>query len=654
MSDMSQRLPNLYQLLGLKPLEADSQPIVTALKRVQAKLESLKQRTAQSVPSDEQVRLQKVLALGQKYLLDPTRKVSYDRQWSSVYGTKPASGSDTTESHVVTQQVVTQQVAAQPAASSKTPNKVSVDKAQVVSSSVAPTSEAQLYWDTSLLDPLLPDGDPHAPFDMSSYLRSSEVRDPLAAAADLQRLIALLGGEPMPTAAPVTNAFNTANNINTASAITAATVTALSSEADVSGNGVSGSEVYGSHVTDESSASGAQGISLSGPSSPVVGRVASPSASVSNLAKRMRQKQQRSLVIGGASLVGGLIALGLLAMFLMNGSRGQRPTVAQTTGNRPTTTTAQLAQPPADQPAQTATKPNDSGFGGLLQPGEGIAPLQIQAVPLDATDSGSAMPNAMPNTIPNTMPGPMPSPLPNAMPETMPNSPAPVPTAPVPTTPTEPATAPQSPAPMTPPTTAPPTPAPQANAPAEDARLTNQDKQKWQAGMVAVRDSLGKLDIGEAETRLAELQATAKTNLQRTQHGRLLEVAGLVKTARDAIVGAIQGLDSAESFKVGGSTEAVFIEGDDTRLAVRVSGRQHAYPLAEIPVAIGSALIDLNMDVAHAKTMASKGAYIMLGPKNKLLLPKGKQLLQEAAAAGAISSEVAQFYEDDYSLAALP
>ncbi len=92
----TQRLPNLYQLLGLQGPESNREKIVAALKRAQAKVESLK---ADSARASDAARLQKVIALGQKYLLPAEQKAAYDAQWNVTYGsaTKPTNAAVSAE-----------------------------------------------------------------------------------------------------------------------------------------------------------------------------------------------------------------------------------------------------------------------------------------------------------------------------------------------------------------------------------------------------------------------------------------------------------------------------------------------------------------------------------------------------------------------------
>ncbi len=193
-----------------------------------------------------------------------------------------------------------------------------------------------------------------------------------------------------------------------------------------------------------------------------------------------------------------------------------------------------------------------------------------------------------------------------------------------------------------------------AMAAAADAKLTKEDKQAWQRSMTEVKAALSKLDSTKAYAKLDSLKTAAKTKLQREQLERMNEVTGFIKDVRDAMVGAIGKLSGADTFRIGTSTEAAFVEGDDKHIVVRVAGERRAYLLEDMPVGMGEALLDLKLDVAHANSLARKGAYILLHPKNTQAMGRGKSMLAEAAAAGAISAELARFYEDDYSLAQLP
>jgi hypothetical protein len=273
---------------------------------------------------------------------------------------------------------------------------------------------------------------------------------------------------------------------------------------------------------------------------------------------------------------------------------------------------------------------------GLPQPGQGDAQLSIDVAP-DAPSAPQNMPSASPAAAPTTAPTAAPAAAEVAQ-TAAPTAGSAAASEPKPAA--EPASESQQPAPVM-----------------ADAKLSRQDKQAWQAGMNEAKKLIGEHDFEGAEQKLAQLRQMAKTAVQREQLSRIEQIGGLVKEARQAISDAITGMAAAETVKIGTSTVASFIEGDQSKITIRVSGERRSYAIEEMPVPLGLALMDLKLDMAQATTLARKGAYIVMycatHPSNKTMLPRGKQMLDDAAAAGAITPELAKFYEDDTSLAAV-
>lgn len=573
MSDApSSRLPNLYQLLALAGPEESRETIESAVSRALERAASV-QATAASSPraAAEAERLRKLAALAQKLLLDPERKASYDAQWRAVYQpSKPAAP--------------------------------------------APAAAAPSASRASRFESLLPAGDPQAPFDMAAFLSSSQTRDPAAAEADLNKLIALLSGE------------QAASNLSTAAVDPA-------------------NAVVEARLADPAADDGLPaGLKLS----PGSGGESAAPAMV--LAKRLQKKKQRALVLGGLGLAAGLVGLAVLGtMLLGEGTPSKSGTLAQGTAPKPGPVRGsglpqvKLDGPGSSEAGQAAGgAAMESGLAqppvgsGLPQPGQGDAQLSIDVAP-DAPSAPQSMPSASPAAAPTTAP--------TAAPAAAEVAQAAAPTAgsaaasePKPAA--EPASESQQPAPVM-----------------ADAKLSRQDKQAWQAGMNEAKKLIGEHDFKGAEQKLAQLRQMAKTAVQREQLSRIEQIGGLVKEARQAISDAITGMAAAETVKIGTSTVASFIEGDQSKITIRVSGERRSYAIEEMPVPLGLALMDLKLDMAQATTLARKGAYIVMycatHPSNKTMLPRGKQMLDDAAAAGAITPELAKFYEDDTSLAAV-
>ncbi|MGN6547441.1 MAG: hypothetical protein ACTHK7_20480 [Aureliella sp.] len=582
MSDAAARLPNLYQLLGLAPLESDSSKIAAAIKRLQKP-----EGQDAAAGAAELQRSQKVVALAQKYLLDPQRKAAYDQQWKAVYQAGPTA----------TQPAAAKTPPEKSAQTKSSPVKAAPAKAAVASVATAsPVSPSSPAWDYTRLDALLPTGDPQAAFDMASFLRTGgESRDPLVAQADLDKLIALLSGA--------------VGSAGESSAAVAPMVQPLEA---------------GAIASEEA---GGSGLSISpGP------RRAESLAPSGGLARRMRQRKQRALVFGGGALAAGLIGLVLLGVYLFSPKSDSADVeVARAASGKPAPkpTPMRGGLPKIDlaaAPALPDTQADGSPAGsGLPKPGEGALSLQVD-VPMAAESKPEPKPkpDPQPKPEPETKPGPKPDPEPKPDPKPEPNpEPKPEPTAE-------------------------PKPEP---VPAADPELTGQEKAAWQKGMTKARDLIGAHKFEAAEQQLADLKSAAKTSQQRGQLERLEQVLGLVKDFRQAMQHAIAGLGAAETFKIGKSTVASFVEGDDEKITVRVAGQRRSYPLEEAPVPLGLGLADLKLDVESPTTLACKGAYIVTHENNRMTLDQGKQMLQAAADAGAITPELAKFYEDDYSLA---
>ena len=573
---------------------------ITSLESDRGKIETavkrLLQRAAERTGSDatahaaEFQRIQKIAALARKYLLDPKLKPAYDQQWKAAYQLSAKPAKSATAAAVV------EPPAPATTTTTGTTATTSLKPMSTATAVAARAAEAQAFvWDTSRLDQLLPGGDPQAPFDMAAYLRSADTRDPAAAEADLNKLIGLLS------------------------------------------EGATAEEGQAAHCSDDDEPTAAQPSAVTRATSSAV----SPFTSTATLAKRMQKKKQQSLLIGGIALATGLLGLAVLGVFLMQGTSNDiasgladnnpRADAAARASRLPrddsSTASGQLQETTSDQPVVGS---------GLPRPGAGNATLAIdsempianQQRPSEATQSAdSASPQAAANDSASATPAPLTPAVGAGLPDKQPEN--------------------KQPDNKTAETMPPDTKLP-------DASLTAAEKQAWADGMLEAKKLIANHDFEAAQQKLDSLKASAKTAQQRGQWERLGQVNELMRDARQAIVAAISALDAAETFKIGKSTVASFIEGDASKITVQISGRDQSYALPEMPVAMGLALIDLKLDVAHANSLARKGAYIMLHPKNTLALQRGRQMLNEAADAGAISAELAKFYEDDYSLSTAP
>ncbi len=268
--------------------------------------------------------------------------------------------------------------------------------AQSVTVQASSTAESGPQWDMQSLEELLPEGDPLAAFDMSAYLATSEIRDPLAAEADLMKLLTLLSGE-VAASQPV-----------------AAPQPALHDVASITEPGYTDSLATQATFAPSMSPA-AHELGIARPQS------STSTSGVSSFNKRRRQKKQQAIIVGGTVLaiaVGGLVYMGVQLMgrgtnanqtVALNGdsavapgqpadaaSAGTPSTPAAATMNGNGNTSASATDSP-DMAADDAggNKPRANGRrrrggSGLPQPGEDVPRLEIQATPVP--DAG--MPNA--------------------------------------------------------------------------------------------------------------------------------------------------------------------------------------------------------------------------------------------------------------------
>jgi hypothetical protein len=196
----------------------------------------------------------------------------------------------------------------------------------------------------------------------------------------------------------------------------------------------------------------------------------------------------------------------------------------------------------------------------------------------------------------------------------------------------------------------PPTPQPTPE-PTAEPDLTDAEKSKWHKAMKELLKTLGNQDFATAKKQLTESEALARTQLQKEQHKRIATVARLAEEYHGFLVDAITGLEASETFKIGGSTEAAFIEGNESAVSLKIRGRIQTFKLTEMQIGVANGLVDLKMDVAHPTSKARKAAFVLVHPKtNDLALKRAREQMAEAAGAGAVEADMATVFDEDYSL----
>lgn len=150
------KIPNLYELLKLAPLESNDGDIRAALRQLAERIKQMKS-------PDAAMQATKLFQYAKVQLLEPSKKAAYDSAWQKVYG---SNGSE-------------------PSTEPAPPNS---------------KEAAEPGWDLTELTSLLPTDDPAAPLDLAAFLESSDVnvaglRSVEDLDRDFQRLFQLLGGQ---------------------------------------------------------------------------------------------------------------------------------------------------------------------------------------------------------------------------------------------------------------------------------------------------------------------------------------------------------------------------------------------------------------------------------------------------------------------------
>lgn len=191
-------------------------------------------------------------------------------------------------------------------------------------------------------------------------------------------------------------------------------------------------------------------------------------------------------------------------------------------------------------------------------------------------------------------------------------------------------------------------------APEPDAvPLSTAEREQWSSAMLAVRKLIGQQHYAEAAQQLANARSLAKTSQQTEQLARLVTVEQLAQEFSEALHQATDGMEGAETFIVGKSTPASFVEASADRLSLRINGQNQSWTMTDLPIGIAFSLVDMSMDREHPRSLAAKAAFTLVHPAAQgkdMATQRAVQLMSAAIEAGAVSKDMAQVFTDDYQL----
>ena len=611
-------LPDLYRLLGLAPLEADATKIQRGLLAMQKKGEAVQN----SDPKLAQ-RAAKIVALGKKTLLDADRKSAYDRAWTKAFGVPNAAGATITKPSVTTTQVAASPVEALPeaipvavvaqaVAAKAVEHVASKTEPQARSQSQEPeASTSELEWDLEELESLLPSEDPRAPFDLGGFLRYSVTLPETNPIADYDKLQSFLGG--------------------TATATMTSPASISAAELMPEYSRLKGPlETEESADTDDSLAEqfAAPKIAAAKRTSAAARPPVLPTAS-GGIAQQIRRKRSQAMLLTVGGIAGALVLVfGIMFYLVMQGSGDKVETTELAQALREKTKPAAEATAAAQ-----ATEPNMT------------APVQGSGLPkVGGLDGNIASEQPNPNMMEDMTKDPASSlaaPSPNAPSPPASNNAA-VPSLPAESLPAESmATKPESES----------APEAQPATPAPEVVLTAAEKMAWSKSMKELLKTIGAQNFKLAKEQVTASESLAKTAIQKEQLKRLGTVAKLAEEYHQFLVDAVTSLGPAETFKIGGSSEASFIEGNETAVSLKIRGRATTFAFTELQIGVANGLVDLKMDREHPTSLARKAAFALVHPKsNNLALKAAREQMIAAAAAGAVETDLPNVFDDDYSL----
>ena len=600
MSDVSRsaprRLPDLYGLLGLAPLESDRARIEQALRRLASHIQTHTQAVAAKGPSGPQLdRARKLFELGKQHLLEPAHKARYDEQWQAVYGALAVTS------------------AARTRASVEYPSGTQSSGTQ---SSGTQSSGTQLpTWELSELQVLLPAGDVSAPFNSADFLASRSTEIAAGYAQDFDKLLSLLkpsaAPEPWDAAAP--NAQSVAGAVKLPTTERSARMTPGEPSA----------------VQPLEDPLQRRLRKMRGPNAflRTMGALAAVGIVLGLAYWRVQYAQAPAPALNAAQQPPSA------RLQAANGSLDpiQNPatpaTASVAASANPTSTADQTASAsvPGSSPRRSPRRsglPSVPGIQAILPAGESLTQSVAAGPAASQTPVESAVPNSF--LTDSDMPD---SDTPDS---DMPNSDMPS-------------------------SDMPDSDMPAANAAAgiDGGSLKDDERQQWTAGMLAVRKAIGQHQFAQASAQLESLRPLARTRLQVQQLARWTNVEQLVQRFRKELDSALAGMQAAESFSFGNSNLASFVEFAGERVVLRIEGRNRTFAMSELPIEIALAIADMAMDRQHPQSLAAKAAFILVHPdaqQDELSVEQAQQMMSAAIAAQELPSDMLQAWQEDFAL----
>lgn len=167
--------------------------------------------------------------------------------------------------------------------------------------------------------------------------------------------------------------------------------------------------------------------------------------------------------------------------------------------------------------------------------------------------------------------------------------------------------------------------------------------------LLAAREAFVRLDFGEGNKRLAEAEPLARLPEHRAMVDRLALLATYLDGYQQAVSRALEKLSAGDALSISETTVVAIVERKPGELTVRVAGRNVTYPLNQLPLRLGLALVDVGME-AGPKALAVKAAFQATHARaTSDLKEEARRWWMEASQQGEPTAELGLILEDDYS-----
>ncbi|GIW89803.1 MAG: hypothetical protein KatS3mg109_0235 [Pirellulaceae bacterium] len=189
-----------------------------------------------------------------------------------------------------------------------------------------------------------------------------------------------------------------------------------------------------------------------------------------------------------------------------------------------------------------------------------------------------------------------------------------------------------------------PTESPSNNLPP----LSAEERQQLVEAFHAARKALLEQHPDQARPHLEAAQPLLRTEEHRVMFGRLQQLAAYLEQYHQAVQQALQTLSAGDSLQISDTVVVGIVERQPTELTVRVSGRNMTYPLDQLPLRLGLALVRHALKDS-ATSLAVQAAFQATHPRaNDAQQAEAFLWWEQAAQLGEPCQSLPQVFTDNY------